>query len=154
MKDSSKLKRLGSSLSRDFPCLFTHHNFANQLRDKINEAFYCNRILRGSPEGPSGVATWVQLVRRVAQEPSVRGSNPSGARVQSNEGCADPRSGVQTPTRGWGPTCPIRVHLGRRYREPAQQRGLHLVVRLKNHPTLTGQDTQGCASLAHLVSCQ
>jgi hypothetical protein len=56
------------------------------------------------------VATWVQLVRRVAQEPSVRGSNPSGARVQSNECYTDPRSGVQTPTRDWGPTCPIRVH--------------------------------------------
>ena len=45
----------------------------------------------------------VQLVRRVAQEPSVRGSNPSGARVQWNEGCADPRSGVQTPTRWSNP---------------------------------------------------
>ncbi len=29
-------------------------NFANRLRDKINEAFYCNQILRGSPERPSG----------------------------------------------------------------------------------------------------
>jgi hypothetical protein len=29
----------------------------------------------------------VQLVRRVAQEPLVRGSNPSGARVQWVEGC-------------------------------------------------------------------
>jgi hypothetical protein len=29
----------------------------------------------------------VQLVRRVAQEPLVRGSNPSGARVQWFEGC-------------------------------------------------------------------
>jgi hypothetical protein len=48
------------------------------------------------------VATWVQLVRRVAQEPSVRGSNPSGARVQSNKGCADPRSGVQNPYKGLG----------------------------------------------------
>ena len=37
-KNSSKLKELGSSLCRDFPCLFTHHNFANRLRDKINEA--------------------------------------------------------------------------------------------------------------------
>jgi hypothetical protein len=35
----------------------------------------------------------VQLVRRVAQEPSVRGSNPSGARVQWNEGCAEPLVG-------------------------------------------------------------
>ena len=55
--------RLGSSLSRDFPCLFTHHNFAIRLRDKINEAFYCNRILRGSPERPSGdlVGTTLKL---------------------------------------------------------------------------------------------
>ncbi len=52
-KNSSKLQRLGPSLSRDFPCLFTHHNFANRLRDKINETFYCNRILQGSPERPS-----------------------------------------------------------------------------------------------------
>ncbi len=29
----------------------------------------------------------VQLVRRVAQEPLVRGSNPSGARVQWIESC-------------------------------------------------------------------
>jgi hypothetical protein len=29
----------------------------------------------------------VQLVRRVVQEPLVRGSNPSGARVQWIEGC-------------------------------------------------------------------
>ncbi len=34
MKNSSKLMRLGSSLSHDFPCLFTHHNFAIRLRDK------------------------------------------------------------------------------------------------------------------------
>ena len=53
-KNSSKLKELGSSFCRDFPCLFTRHNFANRLRDKINEAVYCNRILRGSPEMPSG----------------------------------------------------------------------------------------------------
>ncbi len=53
-KNSSKLKELGSSLSRDFPCLHTRHNFANRLRDKINKAVYCNRILRGSPEMPSG----------------------------------------------------------------------------------------------------
>jgi hypothetical protein len=39
----------------------------------------------------------VQLVRRVAQEPSVRGSNPSGARVQWNEGCAEPSVGGSNP---------------------------------------------------------
>ncbi len=61
--NSSKLQRLGSSLSRDFPCRFTHHNFANRLRDKINEAVYGNRILRGSPEVPSGdlVVTTLKL---------------------------------------------------------------------------------------------
>ena len=50
-------------MSRDFPCLFTHHNFANRLRDKINEAVYRNRILRGSPEMPSGelVGTTLKL---------------------------------------------------------------------------------------------
>ena len=48
------MKELGSSFCRDFPCLFTRYNFANRLRDKINEAVYCNRILRGSPEMPSG----------------------------------------------------------------------------------------------------
>jgi hypothetical protein len=50
-------------LSRDFPCPFTHHNFANQLRDIINEAVYCNQILRGSPEMPSGklVGTTLKL---------------------------------------------------------------------------------------------
>jgi hypothetical protein len=46
MKNSSKLQRLGSSLSRDFPCLFTHHNFVIRLRDKINKAFYCSRLPR------------------------------------------------------------------------------------------------------------
>jgi len=62
-KNSSKWKIFGASLSRDFPCPFTHHNFANRLRDKINEAFYCNRILRGSPEMPSGelVGTTLKL---------------------------------------------------------------------------------------------
>ncbi len=62
-KNSSKLKRLGSSLSHDFPCPFTHHNFANRLRDKINEAVYCNRILQGSPKMPSGklVGTTLKL---------------------------------------------------------------------------------------------
>jgi hypothetical protein len=54
MKNSSKLKELGSSFCRDFPCLFSRHNFANRLIDKINKAVYCNRILRGSPEMPSG----------------------------------------------------------------------------------------------------
>ncbi len=39
----------------------------------------------------------VQLVRRVAQEPLVRGSNPSGARVQWNEGCAEPLGGGSNP---------------------------------------------------------
>jgi hypothetical protein len=39
----------------------------------------------------------VQLVRRVAQEPSVRGSNPSGARVQWNESCAEPSVGGSNP---------------------------------------------------------
>ena len=50
-------------MSRDFPCRFTHYNFANRLRDKINEAVYCNRILRGSPEMPSGelVGTTLKL---------------------------------------------------------------------------------------------
>ncbi len=43
------------------------------------------------------VATWVQLVRRVAQEPSVWGSNPSGARVQWNEGCAKSLVGGSNP---------------------------------------------------------
>ena len=62
-KNSSKLKELGSSFCRDFPCLFTRHNFANRLRDKINEAVYCNRILRGFPEMPSGelVGTTLKL---------------------------------------------------------------------------------------------
>ncbi len=44
--------------------------------------------------------TWhhrVKLVRRVAQEPSVRGSNPSGARVQWNEGCAEHSVGGSNP---------------------------------------------------------
>ncbi len=45
------------------------------------------------------VATWVQLVRRVAQEPSVRGSNPSGARVQSNEGLGSHMSNQGTHWR-------------------------------------------------------
>ncbi len=43
------------------------------------------------------VTTWVQLVRRVAQEPSVRGSNPSGARVQWNECCAESSVGGSNP---------------------------------------------------------
>jgi hypothetical protein len=45
----------------------------------------------------AAVATWVQLVRRVAQEPLVRGSNPSGARVQWNEGCAESLVGGSNP---------------------------------------------------------
>jgi hypothetical protein len=60
--------RLGSSLSRDFPCLFTHHIFVIRLRDKINEAFYCNRILRGSPERPSGNLVGTTLKLTTGQE--------------------------------------------------------------------------------------
>jgi hypothetical protein len=42
----------------------------------------------------------VQLVRRVVQEPLVRGSNPSGARVQRFEGCRIPDWGFK-PLRCW-----------------------------------------------------
>ena len=45
----------------------------------------------------TSVATWVQLVRRGCSGTSVRGSNPSGARVQWNEGCAESSVGGSNP---------------------------------------------------------
>ncbi len=49
----------------------------------FNENALLNNLLHLQHQGRHRV----QLVRRVAQEPLVRGSNPSGARVQWNEGC-------------------------------------------------------------------
>ncbi len=43
------------------------------------------------------VATWVQLVWRGCSGTSDRGSNPSGARVQWNEGCAESLVGGSNP---------------------------------------------------------
>jgi hypothetical protein len=81
----------------------------------------------------------VQLVGGLLIEPLVRGSNPSGARVQWIGSCwtlgqqfKPSHAGVFLRGGGWGPTCPNRVHLG--IDSPG--------MASKNHRTLTGQDTR------------
>ncbi len=55
---------------------------------------------------------------------------------------------------GWGPTCPIRIHLRVEIPGSTQQKRSASQSYRKNHPTLTGQDTRDCASLAQSVSHQ
>ena len=76
-----------------------------------------------------------------AADPLVRGSIPYGAGVS---------------LRSWG----FELHMSnqgtieRRYREAHTRSRSASRTSIKNHPTLTGQDTRECASLAHSVSHQ
>jgi hypothetical protein len=91
---------------------------------------WLDRLLRNPWSGVQTPQVLGYSGLRVA-EPLVRGSNPYGAGFPSTVG-------------GWGPTCPIRVHLGVEFREQWAE----------NHPTLTGQDTWDWATLVQLVSHQ